>query len=359
MGARTRTEIDARVDEIADWTGALITEKDIAAIAGQLHTRQEWARRELAVLMSVPLAAANERLDSHQRQRHDDWPGALLFAMGEADVRRLRSEGHAPPIEPELKAELHRRKAAYRASKQAGSQREAHDAERRFFAQFENKTRAELRAAVGDYVTGTPRRERSWAATLTFLGRPSTQEDAADQPVDGELIGALQLAAKIDEHLTDISENPGSPRLLSVSAEHEIRDLLKRYVWAVRAKRRRDRLNAVAPFAAFGAGFLAGVIGDPGVDLFGSLVQVLPVLLLALVVEVGFLADAGVSRVLTAITVLLVSLGVLACLCALVFDTPGWVTAGLAVGATTAGLAGLVVAVLSRPADPRDLFRTA
>jgi hypothetical protein len=42
---------------------------------------------------------------------------------------------------------------------------------------------------------------------------------------------------------------------------------------------------------------------------------------------------------------------------ALVANDPGRLAAGVAVGAASAGLAGLVVAVLWRKVDPRELFK--
>ena len=359
-----RKEFNERITAIAGWSSSLISKEEIARIGDQLGELGEWARRELEHLVEMPLSDARARLDEIALHRTDDWPTALDLAL--ADWRDMRysitEEDRNSTAQDGLAAEIDRRKKERDDKEALESERRRRASGARFFAQFEGKNDAEVRAAVRAYVLDAER-ERSWRATLRTLGDalPGSVSEDRLRPHDIALTGVLDLSSKIDEHVRDVNEGRERERLLSVSAERKIRRALADYVNVVKANRRRDRRNAWWPIAAFLVGFFGGLAGDTDdirrSGMFESLTQVLPVLLLALSVEVRFLADRGVVRALTAATLLLVSLGFSACLFVLVTDTVSPVLAGLCVGAAAAGLSGLIAAVLWRPAGLQVSFQ--
>lgn len=361
-----RKEFNERIAVIAGWSSSLISKEEIAGIGHQLGELDEWAQRELEHLVAIPLSDAQARLDEIALDRTDDWPTALDLALADWRHKRfsITAEDSNPTAQDGLAAEIDRRKKERDGKEALEWERRLRASRARFFAQFEGKSDAEVRAAVRAYVFDVAR-HRSWRATLRTLGDsiPGIASEDRLRPHDIALTGVLDLSRVIDEHARDVNEGGERERLLSVSAERQIRRELVDCVNLVRANRRRERRNAGWPIAGFLVGFVGGLTGDTDdirrSGMFDSLTQVLPVLLLALSVEVRFLADRGMVRALTAATLLLVSLGFSACLFVLVTDTVSPVLVGLSVGAAAAGVSGLIAAVLCRPAALPVSFREA
>lgn len=362
MSRLRRTELDERVAEIASWRDSLVPPKRIAQEQRRDEHLGEWARHELEALVRMSDSDAKERLDRLGHERDDDWLAALEFAADEAQW--IPAHETEPAVGDGLAAEIKRRKEHWDEQKELAWQQRLKDSRRRFFEQFEGKTDPELRAAVEAYVHGAEKRDRLWRGTETTLrdrlgvaplvGRPTGRK------IDPDLLGAVDLIDQIEAHLRAVDEGTEQERMLSESAEYQIRSALAEYVSAVTANRKRDIRKVWLPIVALTMGLIfGGIVVDPEdyreSGLFNSLAEILPVILLALTVEVGFLANRGVPRALSVFTVLVVSIGFGACLYVLITDNPGRLAAGVSIGAALAGLTGLVAAVLSRQAGPREL----
>jgi hypothetical protein len=334
---------------------------------GRVETAEEKFKQEekraaglAAELVPLSLEEAKQLLDELEGDPDAPSPDSILGAVVDGESARAWNRNEA------LKEELERRRERFLEQKRRQDDEDVKESRARFVAQFAGLNEAELRTAVGAYLAGAEQRANDIGELESLASRLGVNRGQADrwrQRTDARLAAVVDLDDQIRQHRISVAAGDEHGQL-SWGTERDIRWLLGLYVKSVKAADKRDRRNAVFPLVAFVAvGSAAFLAGDDEEfrrsDLFGSLAQVIPVLLLALAVEVRFLAGRGLARWLTGVTVVLVSVGLVTCLYVLFMDDPRRLAAAISVAAVAAGLTGLITAALSSPQDPRELFRTA
>jgi hypothetical protein len=365
IGRRSQDQFEERLAAIESWQpGPIVPPDELAAIDRRFDEEQVLAASELQKLAQMPVGEARARLDELESKHSDQWPGALDRALtrAEFDLSPETGDCGTPTVSAELAEGIklrYRRREEKHAQRLKEIDKQLEDSTHRFLGRFRDKDEAGVRAAVGTWISGARFRAASWQKTVTAVREQVPGFKYADPTPRGNAPELHAVVALVD--MLDEQASYDEPRRLGEATERDIRRVLAEYLKAVKASRRRDLLNVCVPISAFVVCVaVVGILGKASdfrkTDVFGTLAQVLPVLLLALAVEVRFLAERGLARMLTAVTVVLVSSGFAACVYVLVADAPGRLAAGLSVGAAAAGLTGLVAAVLWRQPGPQEVF---